>query len=72
MAEVSWRSDQEQQNSSFNVTADESHISKKRKLDTTTPTTIPNIKKEFIEKQVIVLIRIKHICCYIFVINFYY
>jgi len=50
LAEVSWRSDQEQQNQSFNVTTDESSISKKRKLDTT-PNTNTNIKKEFTEKQ---------------------
>jgi len=50
LAEVSWRSDQEQQNQSFNVTADEPNISKKRKLDSTLPTTA-NIKKEFTEKQ---------------------
>ncbi|XP_025418146.1 modifier of mdg4-like [Sipha flava] len=51
LAEVSWRSDQDQQNQNLNVTTDESNISKKRKLDTVTPTTTANIKKEFIEKQ---------------------
>ncbi|KAL5238652.1 hypothetical protein ACI65C_006062 [Semiaphis heraclei] len=50
LAEVSWRSDQEQQNQSFNVTADESNITKKRKLDSTLATTA-NIKKEFTDKQ---------------------
>lgn len=63
LAEVSWRSDQEQQNPSLNETADESHISKKRKLDTTTPITTANIKKEFTEKQVIV-VRLKLIYYY--------
>lgn len=53
LAEVSWRSDQEQQNQSFNVTTDESSISKKRKLDTT-PNTNTNIKKEFTEKQQVI------------------
>jgi hypothetical protein len=63
LAEVSWRSDQDQQNQNLNVTTDESNISKKRKLDTVTPTTTANIKKEFIEKQVIV-VKLKYICCY--------
>lgn len=48
LAEVSWRSDDEQQKSF--ITVDESHISKKRKLETTA-TTATNIKKEFTEKQ---------------------
>lgn len=57
LAEVSWRSDQEQQNRNFNVTADESNISKKRKLDSTLATTA-NIKKEFTDKQQVNVIRL--------------
>lgn len=51
LAEVSWRSDQEQPNQSLNVTADESNISKKRKIDSTPNTNV--VTKEFTEKQVI-------------------
>lgn len=57
LAEVSWRSDQEQQNQSFNATADEPNISKKRKLDSTLATTA-NIKKEFTDKQQVNVIRL--------------
>jgi len=57
LAEVSWRSDQEQQNQSFNVTADDSNISKKRKLDSTLATTA-NIKKEFADKQQVNVIKL--------------
>lgn len=53
LAEVSWRSDQEQQNQNLNVTAEESNIIKKRKLDTTHST--PNIKKEYTEKQQVII-----------------
>lgn len=49
LAEVSWRSDQEPQNQSFNLTTGEPNISKKRKLEPAPPA---NIKKEFTEKQV--------------------
>lgn len=51
LAEVSWRSDQEQPNQSFNATSDESNISKKRKIDSTLNTNVT--PKEFTEKQVI-------------------
>lgn len=56
LAEVSWRSDQEQPNQSLNVTTDESNISKKRKLDSTLATTA-NIKKEFTEKPQVNIIK---------------
>lgn len=46
LAEVSWRSDEQQKNS--DISFDDSHISKKRKLDSS-PT---NIKKDNVEKQV--------------------
>lgn len=51
LAEVSWRSDQEQ-SPTFNVSADESNISKKRKLDTSAST---NLKKDFSEKLQVVI-----------------
>jgi len=61
LAEVSWRSDEEQQKNS-DISVDDSHISKKRKLDSS-PT---NIKKDVVEKQQ-VIIRIP-----IFVNRIYY
>lgn len=58
MAEVSWRSDQEPQNQNLNTTSDESSVSKKRKLDSTMHTSA-NIKKEFTEKQQVIIVKIK-------------
>lgn len=60
LAEVSWRSDEEQQKNS-DISVDDSHISKKRKLDSS-PT---NIKKEIAEKpEVIIRILIFVNCIY--------
>lgn len=59
LAEVSWRSDQEHQISNIN-SDDSTHITKKRKLDSTlTPaTTSANVKKEFSEKQQVLNLNI--------------
>ncbi|XP_050438225.1 zinc finger and BTB domain-containing protein 14-like [Adelges cooleyi] len=48
LAEVSWRSDEEQQSHTYTATANEPSISKKRKLESLHTTT--NIKKEFSDK----------------------
>lgn len=55
LAEVSWRSDQDQRNEFFNE--EEENISKKRKLEPVpTIITSTNIKKEFTEKKQVIIV----------------